>query len=86
MKIECEGLTKKYFTKTAVDHADLELSGGHIYPLSKIDILYAQTYRYHEKSYLSVSICGRIIEPGKLNNHKEVYIYDECRKGEPVSG
>lgn len=26
---------------------------------------YAQTYRYHEKSYLSVSICGRIIEPGK---------------------
>ena len=31
MKIECKGLTKKYLTKTAVDHVDLELGGGHIY-------------------------------------------------------
>ena len=33
MKIQCEGLTKKYFTKTAVDHVNMELSGGHIYAL-----------------------------------------------------
>lgn len=33
MKIQCEGLTKKYFTKTAVDHVNLELDGGHIYAL-----------------------------------------------------
>ena len=33
MKIECKGLTKKYLTKTAVDHVDLELGGGHIYAL-----------------------------------------------------
>ncbi|MGN0241991.1 MAG: ABC transporter ATP-binding protein [Candidatus Weimeria sp.] len=33
MKIQCNGLTKKYFTRTAVDHVELELTGGHIYAL-----------------------------------------------------
>ncbi len=33
MKIQCEGLTKRYFAKRAVDQVDLELTGGHIYAL-----------------------------------------------------
>ncbi|MQN01176.1 MAG: ABC transporter ATP-binding protein [Lachnospiraceae bacterium] len=33
MKIECEGLTKSYFAKRAVDQVNLELTGGHIYAL-----------------------------------------------------
>lgn len=33
MKIQCEGLTKRYFAKRAVDQVNLELTGGHIYAL-----------------------------------------------------
>ncbi len=33
MSLNCNGLTKKYFTKTAVDHIDLNLEAGHIYAL-----------------------------------------------------
>ena len=33
MKIQCEGLTKRYFAKRAVGQVNLELTGGHIYAL-----------------------------------------------------
>ncbi|MCR4673406.1 MAG: ABC transporter ATP-binding protein [Lachnospiraceae bacterium] len=33
MKVECSNLTKKYYTKTAVDHINVTFSEGHIYAL-----------------------------------------------------
>ena len=33
MKVQCTNLTKRYFTKTAVDHIELMLEPGHIYAL-----------------------------------------------------
>ncbi|MCR5546335.1 MAG: ABC transporter ATP-binding protein [Lachnospiraceae bacterium] len=33
MKVQCSNLTKKYYTKTAVDHINVTFSEGHIYAL-----------------------------------------------------
>ncbi len=33
MKVQCNNLTKKYYTKTAVDHINLTFEPGHIYAL-----------------------------------------------------